>query len=451
MKRYIINCLVAVVVIAASSCNKFLDVKPETSVGVDEAYQTPEGFKQHLNGVYLQLAAKEAYGGIIYPVAAELLGQRYQQGDNVGTNYTYADVAGYNYTAAGPKALFNSIWSGLYKQIANLNMILQNIDAKKNIFDDKTFRMVKGEALALRTFCYFDLMRFYGPVYKTDSTAPAIPYYTHTTADPGAYLPAKQVMDSILRDGVRAYQLLDTSMDQDWGRMTHFGTAALLARMYLYRGDKENAFAKAMEVMSAQAVWWNFTKYTDVSKDPVLSGDALFTLQNTKLVDVFNSWFSPAIITPSRMLYANPNVLSTTYEGKTDDPRNSTYVWNVPAGSTITFKCFYKFQAAQRMPIIRGSECFLIAAETAANPADGWRYLNVVRGVRNTPMNTIGLLSDAIEKEYRKEFWGEGQIFFYYKRLFTASIPSGVVDGQKVSMTAKTYQVPVPDAESNIH
>ncbi|MBV8251586.1 MAG: RagB/SusD family nutrient uptake outer membrane protein [Chitinophaga sp.] len=451
MKRYLNNFLAAAVLLTAVSCNKYLDVKPETSVGMDEAYQTPEGFKQHLNGVYLQLAAKPAYGGTINMVAAELLGQRYQQADNSGSIYNYVDVASYNYGSTISKGMFGFIWSGLYTQIANLNTILQNIDAKRNIFDETTFKKVKGEALALRTFCYFDLLRFYGPVYLVDSTAPSIPYYTRTSADPGPYLPAKQIMDSLLRDGVQAYQLLDSSYVQDYGRMTHSGAAALLARMYLYRGDKQNAFSKAMEVMSAKDIRYTFTKYTNVAQDPALMGDVMFSLQNTKLVDAFNAWFSPAIQTVPKMLYPSPNVLSATYEGKTDDPRMSTAVWNVPAGSTITFKCFYKFQVVQRVPILRASECFLIAAETAADPADGWKYLNVVRGARNTTMNTVGLLSDAIAKEYRKEFWGEGQLFFYYKRNFTAAIPSGNVDGQTVPMTTKTYQVPVPDAETNVH
>ncbi len=451
MKRYINNFLAAVVLVTAVSCNKYLDVKPETSVGLDEAYQTPEGFKQHLNGVYLQLAAKNYYGGTITMVAAELLGQRYQQADNSGALYTYRDVSGYNYTATTPKGMFGTIWAGLYTQIANLNTILQHIDAKKNIFDDNTFRAVKGEALALRTFCYFDLLRFFGPVYKSDSGAAAIPYYTRTSANPNAYLPARQIMDSLLRDGVQAFQLLDSSTTQNFGRMNRYAAQGLLARMYLYRGDKQNAFDRAMEVVKWQNQAYAFNKYTDVAQDPVLMGDVLFSLQNTKLVDAFNSWFTPAILNSINLLFPNPNVLNSTYEGKTDDPRLATSVWNVPANSSYTVKCFYKFQNAQRMPVLRASECFLIAAETATDPADGWKYLNVVRAARNTSINNVGLLSDAIAKEYRKEFMGEGQLFFYYKRNFIASIPSGNVDGQMVTMTAKSYQVPIPDAESNVH
>ena len=38
--------------------------------------------------------------------------------------------------------------------------------------------MMKGEALGLRAFLHFDLLRLYGPVYSVTPTGKAIPYRT---------------------------------------------------------------------------------------------------------------------------------------------------------------------------------------------------------------------------------------------------------------------------------
>jgi hypothetical protein len=47
-----------------------------------------------------------------------------------------------------------------------------------------------------------------------------------------------------------------------------------------------------------------------------------------------------------------------------------------------------------------------------------------------------------IAKEYIKEFYAEGQLFFYYKRLGTLPVPRSAV-----TMTAQTYVFPLPDNE----
>ena len=36
--------------------------------------------------------------------------------------------------------------------------------------------LMKGEALGLRAFHYFDLLRLWGPIYSQDSTKACIPY-----------------------------------------------------------------------------------------------------------------------------------------------------------------------------------------------------------------------------------------------------------------------------------
>ena len=68
--------------------------------------------------------------------------------------------------------------------------------------------------------------------------------------------------------------------------------------------------------------------------------------------------------------------------------------------------------------LIRLAEMYYILAECAATPEEAAVFLNKVRDMRGvdpvvcTELNCL----DEIEKEYRKEFYGEGQLFFFYKR-----------------------------------
>lgn len=90
---------------------------------------------------------------------------------------------------------------------------------------------------------------------------------------------------------------------------------------------------------------------------------------------------------------------------------------------------------------------YYILAETAATPAEGLVYLNKVRVNRVLPeILSTGLTSQNLEaeilKEYQKEFYAEGQLFFYYKRKLTVRMLFGAKN-----LSETNYIVPVPDNE----
>ena len=47
-----------------------------------------------------------------------------------------------------------------------------------------------------------------------------------------------------------------------------------------------------------------------------------------------------------------------------------------------------------------------------------------------------------------KGFFGEGQLFFYYKRLNVSSIPAGDDSGM-ITMDEVKYKFPLPDSETD--
>lgn len=111
--------------------------------------------------------------------------------------------------------------------------------------------------------------------------------------------------------------------------------------------------------------------------------------------------------------------------------------------------------------MIRVSEMYYIASEASyklGNNIDALQYINAVRKERigKTPENELSLdnfenpefdFETEIEKEYRKEFLGEGQMFFYYKRLNRTMFKG--INGKEVKVNdyPSVYVLPIPERE----
>jgi len=99
-------------------------------------------------------------------------------------------------------------------------------------------------------------------------------------------------------------------------------------------------------------------------------------------------------------------------------------------------------------PLIRISEMYYIAAETSTDPVKGLSYLNTVRTQRGLiAVTNTADLPGAIAKEYRREFWGEGQLFFFYKRKNMALVPTTAGAATTTTFTPQRYIIPLPQSE----
>ena len=61
-------------------------------------------------------------------------------------------------------------------------------------------KMIIGEAMALRAFLHFDMLRLFGPVYVKEPSAEAIPYNESDKVSALPILSADTVMGRVLRD-----------------------------------------------------------------------------------------------------------------------------------------------------------------------------------------------------------------------------------------------------------
>ena len=90
---------------------------------------------------------------------------------------------------------------------------------------------------------------------------------------------------------------------------------------------------------------------------------------------------------------------------------------------------------------------YLIAAECAPDNTTAFTYLNTLRNNRGLiDLDETADRDNEIWNEYKREFYGEGQLFFFYKRLNWTDIPDGNSDWW-IPMSPSTYVVPLPDLE----
>jgi hypothetical protein len=103
-----------------------------------------------------------------------------------------------------------------------------------------------------------------------------------------------------------------------------------------------------------------------------------------------------------------------------------------------------------KMPIIKLSEMYFIAAEALKDTdiTKASAMINEVRIHRGlTTMNIDRAVFDTVLlQEFRKDVIGEGQLFFFHKRLNSSRIPRSPIND---IIAVKGYKLPIPISELN--
>ena len=461
--------LIAFLAFTVVSCKKWLDVKPTSELDRSELFSTERGYREALNGVYANLTMPELYGRETTWGVVECLAGTY----GYGMSGNYRTIAQYGYKKNNPDywegmaSYFDPIWTGVYKQIANLNSLLETIDGNKAIFSGDNYQIFKGEALGLRAFLHFELLSLYGPSYASGGAQTrAIPYLDRLTKLVPPLLTVDSAMGLIIRDLEVSRNLLvndpihigttppDVLSPQPGSSYRYYGieayhnrrfnfnyyaAIATLARAYLWKGDKLNALAKAKEIMADQASRFPWVVSTRVvppstatsEQDRTYATETIFAL-NIKQINDYQEGFTYAGTQNIYSFALSPHAYAsggTVFEGSTDIRRNNLAT-SYAGGITVSNKfhqvlgnrAVYSF-FQERVPLIRTAEIYYIAAECEADPSTARLYVDSVRskrGLANMPLSpsiSRGDLDVEIRKEYQKEFIGEGRLWYYQKRL----------------------------------
>lgn len=480
MKKIIYTMIIACTTLFAS-CDSWLEVKPYDQIAEGELQKSEEGYQKMLNGIYIDLNSDALYGQTLSVEMIEVMGGAYTIGTDNSVWGNYKDLSSYQYNTEYWRNRLDQTWNKAYALILNCNKILEAIDGNKNLFTDGSYYIIKGEALALRAMLHFDMLRLFGPVYSKDSDKKAIPYYTKQTNSPEPILTAQEVMEKITADYEDALNYLANDPVKTEGtmmsstedgssnflryralRLNYYAVEALMARAYLYMGNKTEAFKYATDVIKTADqnlfpfVDKNLVIGSPADPDRIFSSEVLFALTNTSRGTIHKNFFDPSRL-PNYVFRMDDSMMSNLVYGgaATTGGYQDDYRYRACWMATGSNRYFYKYSDMvangsiqnTMIPMVRLGEMFLIAAESQSGDLKaGVQYVNALRRNRGVASLTT-LTPDLLKYEYIRELYGEGQLFYLYKRL-NSDIITSATSSKNPKASDLIFVVPLPDTET---
>ena len=451
-----------------TACNDWLEVAPQAEKEEAEMFEKEVGFRNVLIGAYIRMKSNNLYGEDLTYGSIEMLAQHWTNTDDLG-KYLKA----YNYEQSVVETKINSFCGNLYKVIADVNGLLNNIDARKEMFEGNNFEIIKGEALAIRAFCHFDVLRLFGPIPTNLPEGTILPYVTTVSIVPNRLVSYNDFTTKLLADldeaerclegndpiltaSIKELSTLEVAQDDNFlcdrqMRMNYYAVCALKARVQLWLGNKNEALKYAQKVIDAKDpngnVMFRLGSATDCA-----NGDLIFSSEHIFNLNVYN--LSDFKISAANTFYTNSTALKYFWASETTDIRRGKMWKEVYDNYWWTYYYYMtKYTQATNMPVwaknsiplFRLAEMYLIAMECGSiqNANDLYKEVCIARDITPVTFGSTEELSETLILEYNREFYGEGQAFYAYKRLGRSKI-----FGTSTVGSALIYVLPLPKAES---
>lgn len=426
-----------------TACNKQLDLKPFQSVGQEVAILTSTDVQITLVGAYNRLALSSTYGGgnFLEPdlMATQTL---------IDWQGTFQDLSQMvAQTVTNDNGFVESMWLGSYQAINQANNVIANIDkadaAQKN--------RMEGEAKFIRGILYFNLAEMYGKSYNDGSPATnlAVPIVTTPTTviDENSKVPratVEQVYAQAIKDLTDAQTLLPVSNSF---YATKNAATAMLARVYLQKGDYASARAAANTVI-ASGKYSLVDTYTDEFPYPAQvhvdnTTEDIFAIQVTAQqgTNGLNTYFGSPDDSGRGDIIVRDNFLA---EFDPDDQRAAIYTED--SDGIIRVGKFNNVYGNVR--VIRLAEMYLIRAEanfrlTTATGATPVADINTIR--ERAGLDDLGAVTLAdILKERRLELAFEGGFFLHDAKRLKLDVGALHFDSPKL-----VFPVPLREINAN--
>lgn len=488
MKKYFILLICSLL---SFSCNDWLEVQPRTEKRAEEMLSTQKGFQDALIGAYLELSHPHSYGEALTMGNIEFLASLW----DYDVRTAREALAHHDYSHSDVESLMKNIYLRQYKAILAVNRILEEIDAKKAIFSTGVYEGVKGECLAIRALCHFTLLRLFGPVPTEPSATPILSYVKTITTAIHPHVDYATFKAELLKDFLEAESYLTSHMEMynqgnigsDFNyyynyRFNQFAVQGLLARAYLWFGENALAHEYAMKVIEAAkekqiiAVTEhtnsgdNYCRLGNVSDiqgtDKSFRLEHILSVYQYNLYKTFTDKFTMGGGNGRGALYfkgVNADRIIGDVYGTTGLDIRELYGWKqYTALNQAQYYMPLKYQTGEEVPtstssgeldqnyipLLRLSELYFIAIETGGNSPESQALWDEYRTSRNIEKTTLSpypkVFQQDLVAEYLKEFYGEGHMFFLYKRLKLAQ--EEILWMKDLEMNLN-YVVPLPKTE----
>ncbi|HEV7382321.1 MAG TPA: RagB/SusD family nutrient uptake outer membrane protein [Dyadobacter sp.] len=469
--KYIGACMLA---LSLAGCNeKFLSVLPETELTTETFFRTQADFQQGVNAVYAPLrqmfnerawVLEEMHSDNTYYARNTLFGA-------VDATENVADFAVPTANGTTPNDNVLVQYRLNYLIIARANQVLASIDAAD--FDAAIKSNLKGQALFLRAFAYFDLVRLFGkvPLHLTPVTG------REDAAKPLST--TEEIYAQVETDAKLASTLLLNKAKQQAGRVTSGAAKTLLANLYLTQKKWADVEKLTREVVvndgyTLMPDYNNAFSFTSSNKN---NQESVFEIQYMEGAAGFNGnqiyRFLPAPIKSEELSpivgtgnpqglsqesnnIPTPDIIAAYEEG--DKRKDISIGYVTLTGSLVTNKRYPYIKkyarthalhnnTGQNWPVYRYSEVLLFLAEALneqGKPAEAATYINQVRaraGLAATTATSQTAMREAIFKERRVELAFENKRWFDLTRTGRVKEIIGAY-GARVKANPAAYYFP---------
>ncbi len=495
MKK-LISILSVAALVLCSSCNDWLNVTPQGQVEAEDLYETTKGCNSAIGGVYYTLSGSSLFGQTLSYGLIDVLAQYWDLSTN--TSHFYYPAANYEYVGQNVAGIFRNVWSQLYYAIAQCNAFIHYSEPNQASIDN--YGLLLGEVYGLRALAHMELFEIYGPVIQTtaDLQKKAVAYRTDYDNVSRQFDTAETVLQKAGEDLDRALELLadDPIRDPEVGRESDLNTSVIDYQDVLnFRGARMNYFCALGLKARLEMLRKNTTEAYRIATRIIDESKDILSLVNTNNIasnnessiwnystEMLGSFYTNNLYTMTdtyfgmggRMsqtsttgIFINDsrygNLVDYVYGRQPDGSGQDIRLLWFSTGNMQETGCydFMKVKEAKarvnmpsayfpEIPIMRLSEVYYIACEAQIGTDNtlALQYLNDVRSTRRLePLEgsySDGELLEFLVREARKDFIGDGRMFFMYKRLFYDIYTS---TGRTVTANENIFVIPIPDDE----
>ena len=472
-----------------ASCERELDQAAFNQYPIEEAMKSEANFTQAINGAYSAIKGVSAANAGQLPNSGlgyfnSDTGNQIIVPDLTTDNLIYnpqgrgSNFTAYNWTFSANNGSVTGLFTQAYAVIARANMPLKYI----NNLPVGAFRTnIEANARAIRAAAHFDLVRAYCKIPTQSSDANAslgIPYVTEFNpieTNVSRNLNVGQVYDNIIAD----LNFAVNNITESPANKSKFSKAAiygLLSRVYLYKGDYNNAVSAGNSSISLSADVGSRSTFTNIWASNSADGVLLKILNSPQEnVSVGVAYQQGATATGGniRSEYVVPKSLYNLYTDtdirKTAYMRRSTYQgfernhvikWaNNAAGGTPLNVVEVKYLRTAEVYLNTAEAAYKVGNETLANT-----LLNNLKAQRYSPYSPVTLTGTALWNEImlqrRLELAFENDRYYTFKRQGLTMQRTGEganIDGTGTASVVQTilpsdtrWQWPIPQATINI-
>ena len=254
---------------ALTACNDFLTIYPTDRIVAEDFWKKKSDVDQMVDGCYLSMIDRSIQESAIMWGAyrSDELVKLEDYNDNTLDNISAVILLPTNRYAT---------WSNFYKVINNCNVVLNHapeVMIEDPEFTEGDYQVVRAQMLALRSLCYFYLVRAFRDVPLTerscedDSQVELLPQSAPDVVLQKCLDDLEEARGYIMKSG--SYGRTDW---RNWGYMTRDAVHALMADIYLWRAamnhsqaDYQQAIAFSDSVINAKDAYYNLYKEVDIT------------------------------------------------------------------------------------------------------------------------------------------------------------------------------------------